>query len=51
MTEALSPQEVGERLRLAREAAKVTQAAAAAALDVGPSSTSFSAWRRSMGPR
>jgi Zn-dependent peptidase ImmA (M78 family)/transcriptional regulator with XRE-family HTH domain len=34
MTEALSPQEVGERLRLAREAAKVTQAAAAAALDV-----------------
>jgi Zn-dependent peptidase ImmA (M78 family) len=34
MTEALSPQEVGERLRIAREAAKVTQAAAAAALDV-----------------
>lgn len=34
MTEALSPQEVGERLRLAREAAKVTQAAAASALDV-----------------
>ncbi|MEW6597843.1 MAG: ImmA/IrrE family metallo-endopeptidase [Pseudomonadota bacterium] len=34
MTEALSPQEVGERLRLVREAAKVTQAAAAAALDV-----------------
>ena len=34
MTEALSPQDVGERLRLAREAAKVTQAAAAAALDV-----------------
>lgn len=34
MTEALSPQEVGDRLRLAREAAKVTQAAAAAALDV-----------------
>lgn len=34
MTEALSPQEVGERLRIAREAAKVTQAAAALALDV-----------------
>lgn len=34
MTEALSAQDVGERLRLAREAAKVTQAAAAAALDV-----------------
>lgn len=34
MTEALSQQEVGERLRIAREAAKVTQAAAAAALDV-----------------
>lgn len=34
MTDALSPQEVGERLRVAREAAKVTQAAAAAALDV-----------------
>lgn len=34
MTEALSPQEVGERLRIAREAAKVTQAAAAVALDV-----------------
>lgn len=34
MTEALSPQEVGERLRIAREAAKVTQAAAATALAV-----------------
>ena len=34
MTEALSPIEVGERLRIAREAAKVTQAAAAAALEV-----------------
>lgn len=34
MTEALSPQEVGERLRIAREAAKVTQAAAAVALEV-----------------
>lgn len=34
MTEVLSPQDVGERLRIAREAAKVTQAAAAAALDV-----------------
>lgn len=34
MTEALSPQEVGERLRIAREAAKVTQAAAATALEV-----------------
>lgn len=34
MTEALSPQDVGERLRVARETAKVTQAAAAAALDV-----------------
>jgi Zn-dependent peptidase ImmA (M78 family) len=34
MTEPLSPIEVGERLRIAREAAKITQAAAAAALDV-----------------
>jgi Zn-dependent peptidase ImmA (M78 family) len=34
MTEALSPPVVGERLWVAREAAKVTQAAAAAALDV-----------------
>jgi len=34
MTDALSPQEVGERLRIAREAAKLTQAAAAAALEV-----------------
>lgn len=34
MTEVLSPEEVGERLRVAREAAKVTQAAAASALDV-----------------
>lgn len=34
MTEALTQQEVGERLRIAREAAKVTQAAAASALDV-----------------
>lgn len=34
MNEALSPQDVGERLRVAREAAKVTQAAAAAALEV-----------------
>ncbi len=34
MTEALSPEEIGERLRVAREAAKVTQAAAASALEV-----------------
>lgn len=34
MTEALSPVEIGERLRVAREAAKVTQAAAASALEV-----------------
>ncbi len=34
MTDALSPQDVGERLRIAREAAKITQAAAAAALEV-----------------
>jgi Zn-dependent peptidase ImmA (M78 family) len=34
MTESLSPHEVGERLRIAREAVKVTQASAAAALDV-----------------
>ncbi len=34
MTEAMSQEEVGERLRIAREAAKVTQAAAAAALEM-----------------
>ena len=34
MTGALSPEEIGERLRVAREAAKVTQAAAASALEV-----------------
>jgi Zn-dependent peptidase ImmA (M78 family) len=34
MTEALSQEEIGERLRVAREAAKVTQAAAASALEV-----------------
>ena len=34
MSKALSPQEVGERLRIAREAAKITQAAAATALEV-----------------
>ena len=34
ISEALAPIEVGERLRLAREAAKITQAAAAAALNV-----------------
>lgn len=32
--DGLAPSELGERLRMAREAAKVTQAAAAAALDV-----------------
>lgn len=34
MTEALTPEEMGERLRLAREAARVTQAAAAEALQI-----------------
>ena len=34
MTDELSQHEVGERLRIAREAAKITQAAAAAALEV-----------------
>lgn len=34
MTDALTPEEIGERLRLAREAARVTQAAAAEALNI-----------------
>lgn len=34
MTDALTPEEVGERLRLAREAARVTQAAAAESLQI-----------------